>query len=538
MTILIDEIALYEQAQEALSRGDLKQASGLCKTLMEQSPTSANAHHLMSSLFKATGNYHKAFDYAQKATQLDGCVAGYHLQQGHVLFALSDYEQAAESFKRAHDLSPDDVEIMVLLGNCMKELEHFDAATAWYEKAQTVSSDYMIHVAQADCYVQAGEYDKAEAMLVATLQRDPNVAQTYFHLGQIALIRGEFERSEYLFTKALIQDPEHLLARFYLSLLSIHRGDERQAINYLLDLLKRDPTHVASLLLLGNVFYHSGEMPSAKKAFHHVLAMMPDHILAWQNLLQVADETSQLALMMPELKTAIELAADPLPLKHLRALYRGDVPPKPPKEYVASVYNMLMKAFDYWIIANADMRHVKEVGAMLRKCKELQDKKAFSLLDLGCNLGEFAREFSAVSTIRVGVDVSAQTLKMARRSKLYDVLYELDVVEYVLASESTFDVIVAGGVLRWFGNLQPFFHALRNVMHHQSLCAFVVAKEPSSLAYTVLIDGRYQHSPAYIHDVTAAEGLQIIAQKDLNSLVDNDKMPLKTVYIIKKMTLH
>jgi predicted TPR repeat methyltransferase len=54
----------------------------------------------------------------------------------------------------------------------------------------------------------------------------------------------------------------------------------------------------------------------------------------------------------------------------------------------------------------------------------------------------------------------------------------------------------------------------------------------------VLIDGRYQHSPAYIHDVTSAEGLQIIAQKDLNSLVDNASMPLKTVYIIKKMTLH
>lgn len=538
MATLTDDMTLYEQAVDALSRGDLKQASGLCKMLMEQSPASAQAHHLMSSLFRATGNFRKAYDYASQAAQLDDCVASYHMQQGHLLFALRHFEQAAEAFRRANELAPGDVESLIWLGNCMCELEHFDVAQSWYEKAQAISSDHHIILASAECYMKAGESDRAETMVLALLEKHSQLAEAHLLFSKLSLLRGDFDRAHHALTRASRSPVPPLLVYFFQALLAIHQQDDRQAVASLLQLLKVDPTHVPSLLLLGNVFLNMDEMEPAKKAFHHVLAFVPYHLLAWQGLLQIATDETQLADTLQQLHHASQQSPEAAQLKHLRALYRGDVPPRAPKEYVAQLYDNLVQAFDVWVAANQDEKLAREISRIVRAQKELVGKRLVSLLDIGCHSGGVARQLADITAIRVGVDLSAQLLKLARRSKQYDVLYELDAVDYVLASESVFDVIVVSGALRWMGNLQPFFHALRNVMHHNSICVFITSKEPSTLAYTVGLDGRYQHSPAYIRDVTNAEGLVIVTQKDLLWLNDDATLVPKSLTIIKKTTLH
>ena len=122
-----DENALCNAVEAALVEGDLHKAVDLCKSLLMSFPQSARCYSLTSSLFKATGNYRKAFDYSSIATGLDTCVATYHLQQGELLYILKDYTQALAAFERASCISRDSNSSR-WIGKCLVALERFEEA--------------------------------------------------------------------------------------------------------------------------------------------------------------------------------------------------------------------------------------------------------------------------------------------------------------------------------------------------------------------------------------------------------------------------
>lgn len=538
MAPLRDESTLYDEALAALARGDLKQASTLCQSLFEGMPISARGYFLMSSLFKATGNYRKAYDYASLATQMDSCVASYHLQQGMILFVLKSYEQAFASFERAASLDGANAEACVWAGDCMKALERYDEAHGWYARAKNVAPTEKVMLAEAECYLQAGDYAHATAQVEACIDAHAYSAQAHYLRAMCALSANDVSRAQLALTKALSLDATHVNSHFYLALVTLAAGDDAHAIAQALQALTHMPTHVPSLLLLGNIFIKKGDSESAIKAFSHVLAMVPDHVLVWQQLMQLYATQNRLAEGQERLKETIGRMDNPVALRHIRALHRSDVPPYAPKEFVSAIYDQLATAFEYWLMAASDTRHIEHIAEALCEREELAGKRHLAVLDIGCNIGKMAQALSDITAIRVGVELSPEMAKLARRSKCYDVVYEWDALDYVMGSEATFDLVVSTGALRWMGNLQPFFHGVRNVMHMHSLFAFVVSKEHSSLAYTVAQDGRYHHNIAYIQDVAQAEGFTLLHHQELLWFDAEDGVISRHLFILKKMTLH
>jgi predicted TPR repeat methyltransferase len=537
------EALLCDEAGKALAEGDLHKAADLCKQLLVGYPSSARGYYLTSSLFQATGNYKKAVDYSAIATGLDSCVVQYHLQQGQMLYLLKEYDEALAAFEKATELSDKAPEACRWVGKCMVALERFADAKEWFAVARGTETSTELLIAEAECDMQAGDNEAAERLLAQCINEDPKSARAHYVLAMIAITTMEFDRAEALLRKALNLDIRFTHAHFYLALLLGESGDKQGAADRLLQALQIEPTHMPSLLILGGIFMECGDIAAAEKAFIHALSLAPEHLLVWYSMLELLHECDRGREGLARLSDAIASRTDISVLKHLRALFSGDVPPMAPRDFIAAFYDAFIDIFEPWVIAGSDAPHVAQLVKELRKLPQLEGKKHVSLLDLGCGTGIFARKFSDVAAICVGVDISPGMVKIARRSKYYDVLYDLDITDYVLGSETVFDVVVCVGALRWMGNLQPFFHAVRGVMHKETVLAFMLDKEHSTLAYSVANHGRYTHHQSYVFDVAAAEGLQMLLHKEwVWEPPDGDKVEdgkiTRHLFFFKKTTIH
>ncbi len=533
-----EQSVLCEKAREALNRGDLHGAADACKSLLVNFPDLAQGYHLTSILFQATGNYQKAHDYSAMAAQLDSCVVRYHLQEGQILFIIKEYAQAQAAFERALELESSRAESYVWLGKSLVAQEKFAQARECFSLAREAGHLADIGIDEAACDIQCGDYETAKKRLQESLADNQPNAQIYEMLAFIALYEREFSTAETLFRKALQVDNNRAQSYFYLALFCCGSDQLSFALDYLLKALAADPVHLGSLLLLGNLFIQSGDIIAAEKAFIHVLALCPDHILAWYGLLELWKNSGCLRKNIKKLNDTLHILPDSLPLKHLRALFNEDVPAAAPAYFICAFYGAFCDLFAPWLSATAATSHLRQLVNMVKALPQLGKQQYISLLDLGCGTGVVAELLADICGISVGVDITPQMLAIARRSKKYDALYEMDMIEYMQSSDSSFDLVIAAGALRWIGNLQPFFHAARAVMRPEGLLAFILDKEHSSLAYSVADCGRYNHHETYIHDTAQSEGLQIIAHHEFQDAESSSYKQIRHLFIIKKMTIH
>lgn len=533
-----NEMALCEEATQAIACGDLHKAADICKSLLLSFPHSARGYHLTASLFHATGNYKKACDYSGIAASLDDCVVQYHMQQGQMLYILKEYAQAQKSFERVIEISGHDAEACRCLGNTLVAQEKFTDAQQWFAKARHAETPVDTTIDEAECALQSGECEVAETLLTTYIADHPKHAQAHYLLAILAFYAREFDRAETLLRKTLAFDANHSKAHFYLALLLTEQGDEKTALHHLLHILSIEPTQISALLLLGGIFMKQGDLTAAEKAFSHILALAPDHLLAWYSILELLHHQGREKEGMQRLKDSMDALSGSIPLRHLRTLFTGDMPPYAPREFITAFYTSFTDMFEPWVVATSHTPHIQFFLDELCLLPQLSDSRHASLLDLGCNTGILAELLANKTAIRVGIDIAPNMLKISRRSKQYDVLYELDIMDYVIGSEMVFDLVLSAGALRWIGNLQPFFQAVRGVMHKDSILACMLDKEPSTLAYSVTNHGSYRHHFSYISDVARAEGLQLIQHKECVSSASEDDNVVRHIFFFKKMTLH
>ena len=135
-----------------------------------------------------------------------------------------------------------------------------------------------------------------------------------------------------------------------------------------------------------------------------------------------------------------------------------------------------------------------------------------SLLDLGCGTGLAGAAFRPVVDHLVGVDLSAAMIARAQAKTLCDRLAVGEVVEFLadeIAGGATYDLVLAADVFVYVNDLAPILIAIARMLAPAGIVAFTV--ETHSGAGIVLLPTlRFAHGEAYLRDVIAAAGLQLL----------------------------
>jgi SAM-dependent methyltransferase len=105
----------------------------------------------------------------------------------------------------------------------------------------------------------------------------------------------------------------------------------------------------------------------------------------------------------------------------------------------------------------------------------------------------------------VGVDLSARMLEHAARRGVYERLERADLIEFLRANRGGFDVVVAGDVLCYFGDLGPFAQCALASLRAEGLLGFSVERagedelgDREESGYIIRHHGRYAHTCRHI----------------------------------------
>ncbi len=169
---------------------------------------SANEFQMAEQAFLA-GDTEKALVKIEASIALNDRVARSHVLRGRILSERNMLAPALESFVRAAELAPTNVDAQYYQGVINERVQNRDLALAQYLKAAEMSpANPQFALAAAETMIDMGDSDDAAAFLLEreqTFRLDAGVQQL---LGHMAMMRGDATEAANRFGQARVLAPE------------------------------------------------------------------------------------------------------------------------------------------------------------------------------------------------------------------------------------------------------------------------------------------------------------------------------------------
>jgi tetratricopeptide (TPR) repeat protein len=170
--------------------------------------------------------------------------------KGDVSLRKADLDGALESWTHASTLSPDDIELLVSIGDLLiRRNDRLDEALGVYQRVLVLDSgDTKTLVSIGSIHERREQWQQAAEAYRAALALDPNFVRARSSLGAVLFKIGSFEEASRELRKAIELSPRDLRSHVFLGLSQNHLGHYDDALEELKDALQIDP-HSANQLI-------------------------------------------------------------------------------------------------------------------------------------------------------------------------------------------------------------------------------------------------------------------------------------------------
>lgn len=125
-----------DQGMKLFDKGDYKNAAVYFRSCLEaEGEKDTDVLLLLAQCCQNLEQYKEAAEYYKKAEKLDPDNQEIVLELGRCLYDLEDYAEAAGYFKKAAETSPDDADVYYHFGSCLEKIDQPEEAKAMYKKA-------------------------------------------------------------------------------------------------------------------------------------------------------------------------------------------------------------------------------------------------------------------------------------------------------------------------------------------------------------------------------------------------------------------
>jgi predicted TPR repeat methyltransferase len=206
----------------------------------------------------------------------------------------------------------------------------------------------------------------------------------------------------------------------------------------------------------------------------------------------------------------------------LAAMGRGDVPPKAPDAYVATLFDQHADVFDVML--------VDQLGySVPLQVRQLIIDRALGpferMLDLGCGTGLSGEALRDQAGHLTGVDVSENMVEIAHDKEVYEALYVAEAVRFLQDTEdAAWDLIVATDVLPYLGGVDDLFAGIAARIESGGLFVFSTETLPDELfdgrSFMVGPKQRFAHCESYIRASLAGHGFECLLMQPITVRYD------------------
>lgn len=323
---------------------------------------------------------------------------------------------------------------------------------------------------EAVALYEEGRYADAALRANAVLTEDAGSAGAMHLLGRIALVTGANEIARGMLTRALALLPRSVSILLDYGRLMGAEGRRAEAVSAFRKAIALRPDSAEAHCALGAALLDEGKREEALAEYRKALAARPGHGLA--------------AHMVARL-TGTATGAD--------------------EDYVAGLFDSYAGNFDKHLTGTLEYRVPELVAEAVARHAT---GPIASGLDIGCGTGLVATALKDRVIALDGIDLSEKMVEAARAKGLYRRLAAGDAVAVMGETQGfsgPYDLVVAGDVFVYFGDLAPVFAAVRARLAPGGLFVFSVEHAETG-EIELRSSGRTAHGEGYIARLAAEAG--------------------------------
>jgi predicted TPR repeat methyltransferase len=360
---------------------------------------------------------------------------------------------------------------------------------ARFDQARTLFLEGVAHY-------QAGRLAAAEQKFAGALALVPGRPSVLTNLGAVRLKLGRAEEALAVLEEALRQEPGNAEALGHCATALAELGRTRDAVAMFDRAVAADARPAALWMLRGTALRELGQREEAAASFREALARGGDAEMLGYYLASVED---------------------------------APAPPRPPREYVETLFDRYAAEFDQHLQA---LRY--DAPRVLAQRLAARHQAWEHALDLGCGTGLCGPLLRPLARRLTGIDLSAGMLEKAAALRVYDDLRQADVVEFLEAGDEPFDLVVAADVFIYVGALDAVFAALaRRMPRGGTFCFTVEESEREDLVLRPSL--RYAHSGASLRGLAQAHGFHV-AHMERRPVRQEQQAPVAGLFVWMERT--
>ncbi len=254
------------------------------------SPQELEPHQQLASLYDKTGKIDQAKTERARLAKLSGqgqasAEAGRLNEQANKLLAAGNARAAADSYRRALQLVPNDAQMHYNLSLALDRLGETNAEVKELRRAVELDPNLAVgHNQLGLIALGAGHQEEAEHELKLALQIDPKLAEALNNLGVLYTQQGKDSEAAPLFQQATQFDPSYSRAYVNLGLTLARHGRYDDAEKQFHAALQADPNDASAFGALGMLQAKTGRSQDAIASFRKSVELQPNSAEAHLNL--------------------------------------------------------------------------------------------------------------------------------------------------------------------------------------------------------------------------------------------------------------
>jgi Flp pilus assembly protein TadD len=317
-----DPDLLFKRAIDAQQHGDFSSAISDYRKVIELRPEDAQARVNLGAALAHENKFDEAIEMYRSAFPLLKNKNMVLMNLALAYYKKGDFEHAREQFAVLHDAQPEDVRVVILLGDCNLHLAKPDAALNILKPLENkFSSNMDFEFVLGSALIKTGRRRDGVARIEKVAESGPT-PDAYLLAGATLLDLNEFEQARHDLEEALRLAPA--LPGIY-SLVGIARdktGDVKNAESAFREALKTSPDDFQANLYLGAILYKRRDTTDAKVYLDRALLLKPKDSMARYEAAMLKSTTGDYATAARELEELTKDDPDWLePHVQLAALY-------------------------------------------------------------------------------------------------------------------------------------------------------------------------------------------------------------------------
>lgn len=480
-------LTTYSQVKALFEQGQL-----------EEFPEDPELLHIMAIIHVELKNYSKALNYVDSAIQKESHIPAFHNSKGNILMRLNDYRAATKALQAAISIDPNYPPAYNNLGTCFIRQDRLDLAINAYQTALRLKSDFTdAQYNLARCFMQKELFEDAINLLENVLAVLPQHKSGHYLLATAYLIKKNPEKALKHYLRQIEIHPT-AEAYYNIGVLIMNKDRHREAVDYFKRSLSLDPNQINTYLNLASTYLKMRQFSEAIHYYEMAEKLNPND---------------------PEIQYV------------LSALKQNNTLKKAPKEFVAHLFDEYAPYYDRHLTEQLHYQAptlIQEIACQESASTDPHQK----ILDLGCGTGLCGEKLRSLAKTLIGIDISKSMIEIAREKNCYDTL-EVISIESALKKYDSLDMITAGDVFTYIGDLEEIFSLAEKALKPKGLFIFTAEKTHQE-NYTLQKSVRYAHQRAYIETLANQYHFEILVCNNIVLRKDQGNPVEGYVFCLKK----